>query len=111
MRTAMIIAVGFLLLGALAVFSKLFVQHYPNATTWAVYGFVVLWLAATGFNMWVGVNKAGYSVGEELPIMLLLLPGPCGYGALAKVASALIFQTARLIGATLQGARSWVKPG
>lgn len=26
--------------------------------------------------MWVGVGKAGYSVGEELPIMLLLFAAP-----------------------------------
>jgi hypothetical protein len=40
--------------------------------SWAIGVFLTLWLLATGFNLWVGVNKAGYSVGEELPIMLLL---------------------------------------
>ena len=34
--------------------------------------FGVFWLAVTGFNMWVGVSRAGYSVGEEIPIFLLL---------------------------------------
>ena len=38
--------------------------------------FVALWLAAAGFNMWVGVAKAGYSVGDELPVFLLLFGVP-----------------------------------
>ncbi len=84
MRTALILAAGFLLLGALAVFSRLFVQHFPGATTWAVAGFVALWLAATGFNMWVGVAKAGYSASEELPIMLLLFAVPAAAAVVLK---------------------------
>jgi hypothetical protein len=36
----------------------------------------LFWLAATGFNMWVGVSRAGYSVGEEMPIFLLLFAVP-----------------------------------
>jgi len=30
----------------------------------------------TAANMWVGVNKAGYSASEELPILLLLFGVP-----------------------------------
>ena len=76
MRTATILAVGMLLLAASVLFGRLFVQYYPGATTWAVGTFLTLWLLATGFNLWVGVNKAGYSVSEELPIMLLLFAVP-----------------------------------
>jgi hypothetical protein len=72
MRTAMILAVGMLLLAASVIFGRLFAQYYPGAMTWATGAFLTLWLLATGFNLWVGVNKAGYSFGEELPIMLLL---------------------------------------
>ena len=35
-----------------------------------------IWLAATGFNMWVGVSRAGSSIAEELPIFLLLFAIP-----------------------------------
>jgi hypothetical protein len=76
MRTLWILASGFLVLAGLVIYSKLFTQHYPNAPSWAVYGFIALWLLATGFNMWVGVRHAGYSVREELPIMLLLFAVP-----------------------------------
>jgi hypothetical protein len=76
MRTAMILAVGMLLLAAAVIFGRLFVHYYSNAMTWATGAFLTLWLLATGFNIWVGVNKAGYSVGEELPIMLLLFLVP-----------------------------------
>jgi hypothetical protein len=38
--------------------------------------FVALWFTLTTFNMWVGVAKAGYSVAEELPVLLLLFGVP-----------------------------------
>lgn len=76
MRTLQILMVGFFLLAAITLFSRLFSEHYPAATTWATYAFLVLWLLATSFNLWVGVNKAGYSVSAELPILLLLFAVP-----------------------------------
>jgi hypothetical protein len=76
MRTTLILTAGFFLLGALLIFSKLFTEHFPSATMWATYGFLAVWLLATGVNLWVGVSKAGYSFNEELPIMLLLFAVP-----------------------------------
>ncbi|MFY9531981.1 MAG: hypothetical protein WBC04_18195 [Candidatus Acidiferrales bacterium] len=38
--------------------------------------FLVLWLVATLLNMWVGVNKAGYSVKDEAPVALLVFAVP-----------------------------------
>jgi hypothetical protein len=84
MRTALILTVGFLLLAGATIFGKLFTEHYPAATSWAVYTFLALWLLATGFNMWVGVSKAGYSFGEELPIMLLLFALPAAVAIFLK---------------------------
>ena len=55
---------------------KLFSENYPGAAAVATIAFVVLWLALTGFNMWVGVAKAGYSAAEEFPILLLLFGVP-----------------------------------
>jgi len=76
MRTAMILSAGLLFLAAVVIYSRLFTQYFSSAGTLAVGTFVVVWLAATGFNLWVGVNKAGYSVSEELPIMLVLFGVP-----------------------------------
>ena len=84
MRTAMILTAGILLLAAAVIFGRLFVQYYSNAMSWAIGVFLTLWLVATGFNLWVGVNKAGYSVGEELPIMLLLYLLPAGLAVLIR---------------------------
>jgi hypothetical protein len=84
MRTGLILLVGFLALAAAIIFSRLFAEHFPSATSWGVYSFITLWLLATGFNMWVGVSKAGYSIGEELPIMLLLFAVPALTAGLVK---------------------------
>jgi len=84
MRTAMILTVGMLLLAAAVIFGRLFVQYYSGAMTWAIGAFLTLWLLATAFNLWVGVSKAGYSVGEELPIMLLLFLVPAVSGVLIR---------------------------
>jgi hypothetical protein len=76
MRTALFLLAGFLLLAASIVLSKLFSANYSSAATIATVVFVALWLVLTGFNMWVGVTKAGYSATEELPIFLLLFGIP-----------------------------------
>jgi hypothetical protein len=84
MRTAMFLCVGFLLLAAVIIFSKLFSNYFQSATTWGVSIFLIFWLLATSFNMWVGVSKAGYSFGEELPIMLLLFSIPVAVAIILK---------------------------
>ncbi|MGR4867440.1 hypothetical protein ACIPRI_01080 [Variovorax sp. LARHSF232] len=76
MRTALFLAAGFLLLAAFFILARLFSQNYPAAGSWATWAFLLLWLAVTGANMWVGVNKAGYGVAEELPILALLFGVP-----------------------------------
>ncbi|MGL6045051.1 MAG: hypothetical protein ACRC02_01165 [Vogesella sp.] len=38
--------------------------------------FVPLWLLIAASNMWTGVQRAGYSVMEELPIFLLVFAVP-----------------------------------
>jgi hypothetical protein len=50
----------------------------------ATYFFVVLWLAATAFNMWVGISHAGYSLREELPIMTLLYALPAAFALVVR---------------------------
>ncbi len=84
MRTALILAAGLLVFAGVALFSRLFSEHYPGATAWATGGFIVLWLLATGFNLWVGVNRAGYAFGEELPIMLLLFAVPAAVAIVVR---------------------------
>ena len=61
MRTALFLAAGFLLLGVALLLGKLFSTNYPGATLTVTITYVALWLLIAGFNMWVGVAKAGYS--------------------------------------------------
>ena len=38
--------------------------------------FIPLWLIAAAVNMWIGVNRAGYSYADEFPIFLLIFAIP-----------------------------------
>lgn len=84
MRTVFVLASGLLMFGSLFFYSRLFVDHFPNAVATATYAFVALWLAATTFNMWVGISHAGYSLREELPIMLLLFTVPAAVALIIR---------------------------
>jgi hypothetical protein len=84
MRTGLFLLAGFLLLAAFLVIAKLFSENYPSATFIATAAFVGLWLVLTGFNMWTGVSKAGYSVAEELPVLLLLFGVPAAVAVVLK---------------------------
>ena len=76
MRTPLFLLVGFLLLGACVLLGRLFSSNYPGAGYAATLTFIVLWLGISGFNLWVGVVKAGYTLSEELPIFLLIFAVP-----------------------------------
>ena len=84
MRTGLFLAAGFLLLGASLILGKLFSSNYPDAVRWSVALFIGVWLALAGTNLWVGVARAGYSVAEELPIMLLIFGVPAAAAVLLK---------------------------
>jgi hypothetical protein len=74
MRSAVIIAIGFILLTICLLAPRL-----AGRPEWSVTGakiFIALWLAATLVNMWIGVSRAGYSVAEELPIFFLIFALP-----------------------------------
>jgi len=74
MRTAIILAIGFVLLGLC-----LGIGWYSGGASRLKAGalvFIALWFVATAVNMYVGVTRAGYSFMEELPIFLLLFGVP-----------------------------------
>ena len=75
-RTVTIILAGFIILALAAVAARQ-LGGGDKAMSMAALVFLPLWLAGALLNMWIGVTRAGYSVGEELPIMLLIfaLPG------------------------------------
>jgi hypothetical protein len=76
MRTALFLLAGLLLLAALFVLGRQFASNYPASPRVAIALFLLVWLAVASFNMWVGVVRAGYGAGEELPIFLLIFGVP-----------------------------------
>ena len=71
MRTAIVIAAGFVLWGICLGLAKVASARTLSMTA-ATSIFVVIWLGAAALNMWIGVAKAGYSFREELPIFLII---------------------------------------
>jgi hypothetical protein len=84
MRTIQFLLAGFLLMGAFLWLGKLFSGQFADAPRVATWAFVVVWLAMAAVNMWVGVARAGYSIGEELPIFLLIFAIPAFLAVLLK---------------------------
>jgi len=41
-------------------------------------------LVISAFNLWVGVSKAGYTLGDELPIFLLIFAVPAAVAIILK---------------------------
>ncbi|GGP17597.1 hypothetical protein [Silvimonas iriomotensis] len=72
MHTALVIAAGLVLLGL-----ALLVGHWLGGTVPLVCQvFIGVWLVAALINMWFGVNRAGYPVLEELPMLLVVFGIP-----------------------------------
>jgi hypothetical protein len=74
MRTAIIIAIGFALLGVC-----LGVGWFTGGAARmkiAALVFIGLWFVVAAVNMYFGVARAGYGFMEELPIFLLIFSVP-----------------------------------
>jgi hypothetical protein len=84
MRTGLFLLAGLLLLAAALLLGKLFSSNYRGATFAAAVAYVATWFLIAGFNMWVGVARAGYSVAEELPIFLLIFGLPAALALILK---------------------------
>jgi hypothetical protein len=84
MRTTLFLLAGILLMTSALILGRLFGGEYPSARGWSLWIAVLLWLGLTALNFWTGVNKAGYSVREELPIFLLLFAIPVIVGLVSR---------------------------
>ena len=76
MRTAIIIAGGFVLLAVCLFAGRLFGRAGAETMILGAKVFIPIWLVVSAVNMWMGVAKAGYSVMEELPIFLAIFALP-----------------------------------
>jgi len=83
MRTAIIITAGFVILGLFLLAARWIGGGNTKAMVLAAQVFIPMWAAFAGLNMWIGVSQAGYSVAEELPILLLIIAPPAAAAAFA----------------------------
>lgn len=88
MHMAMVIGSGFVLLGLFMLFGKLWGGTTPDLVL-AAKVFIPAWLIVSVTNLWVGVTKAGYSMRDELPILLVVFAVP------AVAAAIVIWRLAR----------------
>jgi hypothetical protein len=74
MHTVKVLSVGFALLAVCLVAGRLAALSRGTATASLI--FIPLWFVGAGINMYIGVRKAGYSFGDELPVFLLVFLVP-----------------------------------
>ena len=74
MHTIIVLAIGFGLLG-LGALAGYFLGGTAGIAKAALI-FIPLWLVGAGINMYMGVEQAGYSVAEEVPMFLLVFAVP-----------------------------------
>lgn len=80
MHMLLVIVGGAVLLGVFALFGKLWGGDLPGMAAGAKL-FIPAWLAIALVNLWVGVTKAGYTVAQELPILLIVFAVPSALAA------------------------------
>ncbi|WP_286195085.1 hypothetical protein [Agrobacterium sp. Ap1] len=71
----MVIAGGVVQLGVFLLFGKLWGGD-ATGLAMAAKLFIPVWLVVSIANLWVGVSYAGYSVRDELPILLAVFAIP-----------------------------------
>jgi len=75
MHVILVIGGGIVLLGLFLLFGKLWGGTPPDFAL-AVTLFIPIWALIAIINLWVGVTRAGYSMREELPILVLVFAIP-----------------------------------
>ena len=81
MHMALVILAGILLAVVFGMFGRLW-GHDMAGLTQGLRWFVPVWFGVALVNMWVGVTKAGYTVAQEAPILLMVFALPAGLAAL-----------------------------
>ena len=81
MHMATVILAGLLLLAVFALFGRLW-GHDAAGVAQAAQWFIPVWAGVALVNLWIGVTKAGYTVAQELPILLVVFLVPTVVAAL-----------------------------
>ena len=76
MHTLMVLTGGFVLLFFCQLVARAFAGAGVNPMAKAMLIFIPLWFVIAAINMWVGINHAGYTFMQELPIFALVFGVP-----------------------------------
>lgn len=76
MHTLMVLVGGFVLLFFCQLVARVFAGAGVSPMAKAELVFIPLWFVITAINMWIGINHAGYTFMQELPIFLLVFGVP-----------------------------------
>ncbi|WP_018631645.1 hypothetical protein [Neomegalonema perideroedes] len=82
MHMLLVIFAGLLLLSVFGLFGWLWGHDLAGVAKGARL-FMPVWVLVALVNMWVGVTKAGYTVAQEAPILLIVAGAPLVAAALA----------------------------
>ena len=77
MHTLSVTVAGLLLLGLFCGVGWAFAREQGARSAALV--FVPVWFVATALNMWVGVNRAGYTVLQEMPVSVIMFVLPTAF--------------------------------
>lgn len=88
MHMAMVMSAGVLLFVVFVMFGWLWGASAVGMAM-AAKAFMPVWLLVAVANMWVGVTHAGYTVRQELPILLIVFAVP------AVIAGVVAWQLSR----------------
>jgi hypothetical protein len=83
MHMLMVTGGGLVLLGLFFILARSWARD-PAVMAVAAKAFIPAWLAISLVNMWIGVSHAGYTVLQELPVLVVI------FGIPAAVAVAVI---------------------
>ncbi len=80
MHTVIVIAVGLLILAGALVLGHTAggAAGAARAALW----FLPVWLLGAALNMHIGVSRAGYAIGDEAPVFLLVFAAPAALALL-----------------------------
>lgn len=81
MHMLMVIVAGLLLMAVFALLGRLWGHDMAGAVV-ALRWFLPAWALIALVNLWVGVTKAGYTIAQELPILLVVFAVPALVAAL-----------------------------
>jgi len=71
MHTLFVIIAGLGLLGTMLLGVYVVSDNSSTSLVTASLCFIPLWFVICVFNLWMGISKAGYSLADELPFLLI----------------------------------------